>query len=281
MKNTSRLHYGEPNGNWRSLATITDVALATRRIPLRSTIAPTRWYSGPRALMTSRRFAGNVIELSRRSSGGADIVGVSPAPLMPRVSSPPMAQPPEGYRRLRLRITGVSPLLMHSGALASPMNPIAREMKAVSSKRAKTDADFEELARLEFLGSLYLSGGEPCIPGEVFETCLVQAAKKARRGAPAKAGIICDGNFALDYDGPRTPHELWAEERFRFVAGVRIGARVMRTRPRFDRWEATIDVDYLPDQINEREVLEFSVVAGRTIGIGDWRPRFGRFTVES
>jgi hypothetical protein len=51
-------------------------------------------------------------------------------------------------------------------------------MKRVSGKRAKTDADFEELARLEFLGGLYLHNGEPCLPGEVIEAALVEAAAR-------------------------------------------------------------------------------------------------------
>lgn len=84
---------------------------------------------------------------------------------------------------------------MHSGRLADPLNPIAKAVKKVSSKRMKTDADFAELARLEFLGGLYLHRGEPCIPGEVLEAALIEAARKMRRGQQAKAGVICDDFF--------------------------------------------------------------------------------------
>jgi hypothetical protein len=54
----------------------------------------------------------------------------------------------------------------------------------------------------------------------------------------------------------------------------------MRTRPIFRQWAATIIVDFLPDQLNARDVIELAEVGGRIIGIGDWRPKFGRFTTE-
>ncbi|PVE26447.1 hypothetical protein DC522_01400 [Microvirga sp. KLBC 81] len=155
-------------------------------------------------------------------------------------------------------------------------------MKRVSAKRAKTDADFEELARLEFLGGLYLLDGAPCIPGEVIEAALIEAAKKQKRGQQAKAGIISDGNFPVEYDGPQTADELWKDERFRLVAGVKVQQnKVMRTRPIFQNWACEISVDFMPDQLNRSEVEEMVQTAGKIIGIGDWRPKFGRFSVKA
>lgn len=186
------------------------------------------------------------------------------------------------YQRLQFKLTGASPLVMHNGQLANPLNSFAKAMKRVSSKRAKTDADHEELARLEFLGGLYVGEDGPCIPGELVEAALIVAAKKSKRGPQAKVGLLSDGNHRLDYDGPRDTDALWADERFRLVAGVRVGqARVMRTRPIFRDWSATIFVDFLPGQLNRAEVAEMVRTAGEVVGFGDWRPRFGRFTAET
>jgi hypothetical protein len=185
------------------------------------------------------------------------------------------------YHRLNFRLTGVSPLVMHNGRLANPLDPMAKALKAVSGKRAKTDADFEEMARIEFLGGLYVGDDGPCIPGELIEALLIAAAKKSKRGPQAKAGLLSDGNHRLSYDGPREAAELWADAKFRLVAGVRVGqARVMRTRPVFRDWSAEIFVDYLPGQLNPAEVAEMVRTAGEIVGLGDWRPRFGRFTAE-
>lgn len=184
------------------------------------------------------------------------------------------------YQRLNFRLTGASPLVMHNGRLANPLDPMAKALKRVSGKRAKTDADHEEMARIEFLGGLYMGADGPCIPGELIEAALIAAAKKSKRGAQAKVGLLSDGLHPLEYDGPREPDALWADEKFRLVAGVRVGqARVMRTRPIFRDWSAEIFVDFLPGQLNRGEVAEMVRMAGEIIGLGDWRPRFGRFGV--
>lgn len=184
------------------------------------------------------------------------------------------------YNRLNFRITGVSPLVMHNGQLANPMNRFAKDIRSISGKRRKTEADYEELARLEWLGALYLSSGEPCLPGELVEGCIVRGAVSKKRGKQAKAGVLCLGAFPLQYEGPRKPLELWEREDFRLTAGVKVGAsRVMRTRPIFRDWAADIEVRFNPALLNGSEVAEFLIAAGELEGIGDWRPRFGRFEV--
>lgn len=189
-----------------------------------------------------------------------------------------------GYQPLNLRITGVSALLMHNGQLADPLNHWAKAMKKVSGKRAKTDADHEELGRLEWFGSLYYRQDVGVgLPGDMIEAAFIKAAAKIKKGQQAKAGFLCDGFLPLEYDGPREPEALWANERFRLRAGVRNpgnNARVVRTRPRFDGWSCNMTVEYLPDLLNRADVLSIFDILGSQIGLGDWRPRFGRFTVE-
>lgn len=187
-----------------------------------------------------------------------------------------------GNRSLTLRIIGVSPLVMHSGQLANPLSPAAKELRKISKKRAKTDADLEYMSRVEWTGGLWLSGGEPCIPGEAIEACFIAAAKKSKRGMLARAGMLSPENWPLEYDGPRDIADLWEDENFRLVAGVRVGqARVMRTRPIFRRWAARIRIDYIDDQLDRSDIVDILKLGGRIIGVGDWRPRFGRFEIES
>jgi len=185
------------------------------------------------------------------------------------------------YSHLSFRITGVSPLVMHNSRLSNPLDRIAREIRNLSGKRKKTEADIEEIARLEWFGSLYLDQGQPCLPGEMLEACITRGAMTKKRGKQAKAGILCLGAFPLQYDGPRDPRELWKREEFRLTAGVKVGSvRVIRTRPIFREWSAEIEVRYNPALLNADEVSQFLVAAGQLEGLGDWRPRFGRFEVE-
>ncbi|MBX9925857.1 MAG: hypothetical protein K2Y05_05825 [Hyphomicrobiaceae bacterium] len=184
------------------------------------------------------------------------------------------------YKRLTFKIRGVSPLVMHNGQLADPLNKHSKEMRKISGKRKKTEADFEQLAKLEWFGSLYLHGGAPCIPGEVLEAGFIEAARKNRRGQQAKAGIVSDGFWPIEFDGPKSPDQLWEDENYRLTVGVRIQKnRIMRTRPIFRAWSATVSLDYLTDQLDKGEVVETVEILGRIVGLGDWRPRFGRFEV--
>ena len=185
------------------------------------------------------------------------------------------------YERIKFQITGVSPLVMHNGQLANPLNSFSQDLKRISGKRTKTEADFERMAKIEFLGGLYLFNGEPCIPGEVIEATFIEASKKRKRGQQAKAGIIADAMFPLQYKGPKAPEELWTDERFRLTVGVKIQRnRIMRTRPIFRDWTAEIFLDYLPTILNRSEIVDIVKLVGAEVGVGDWRPRFGRFDVE-
>jgi hypothetical protein len=185
------------------------------------------------------------------------------------------------YQQMKFRVRSVCPLLMHNGQLSDPLNKWAKALKKISGKRGKTDDDFAEMARIEFLGGLYTNkAGEPVLPGELIEATIVAGAKKKKKGPAAKAGIIVDGNAPLVYKGPKTAEELCKDESFRNATPVKVQQnRVVRTRPQFDQWECEFTVHYLPDQVDAADVRDWVEIAGRVCGFGDWRPRFGRFEV--
>lgn len=185
------------------------------------------------------------------------------------------------YKTLKFKITGIAALIMHNGQTADPLNQHSQSIAQITSIRKKTEADHREVAKREFFAGFYLSQGEPCLPPEMIEKALIQGAMKAKRGPAAKAAIIVEANTPLLYAGPRKPAELWADEKFQLRVPVKVGtSKVIRTRPRFDDWSAEIEIKFLPSLLNEREIRSFLVAAGEQIGIGDWRPRFGRFAVS-
>ena len=182
---------------------------------------------------------------------------------------------------IKIRLIGDRPLLMHSGRLADPLDEIARNLAKVTSKRMKTRADHEEIARIEWYGGLWLSDGRPCIPSEAIEASFATAARAKKRAKQARAGVMVMGPSLLDYDGPRDIDKLWKDPEFRLRRPVRVGnARTMRTRPRFSIWRADAVVTFMPTLLDRAEMLDIFGIAGSQEGIGDWRPRYGRFTVE-
>jgi hypothetical protein len=181
---------------------------------------------------------------------------------------------------LNFEIKGVAPLIMHNGQTADPLSKFSKMIKQISSKRNKTDADYEELARLEWYAGLYLQDGKPCIPGEVLEATFSNSAKRRKLGKQAQAGLICAGNYQLIYEGPDDVNVLWENHAFRLTVGVRIkGNRIMRTRPIFRKWASQIEVQFDSSMLNGSQVEEIVRIAGEEVGLMDWRPKFGRFEV--
>jgi hypothetical protein len=183
--------------------------------------------------------------------------------------------------RIRLRLEGTRPLLMHSGRLADPLDPAALDLAHITAKRPKTRADLEEISRREWYGGLWLHGGRPCIPQEALEGVFVDAARATRRGKAARAGVAVEHPALLIYPGPSTIDELWLDENFKLRHAVKIQqAKTMRTRPRFSVWAAEFEVEYFPSLFDRRAVVDTFVSGGFCVGIGDWRPKFGRFSVR-
>lgn len=184
------------------------------------------------------------------------------------------------YKKIQFHIKGISPILLHNGRLADPLYPIVAEIKKISQKRKKTEADLLALARLEWMGSLYLKNGKIVLPGEVMEASLISGAKKKRQGQQAKIAIFVENESELIYDGPKDLEELWENDDFRLTTGVVIQrSRVMRTRPKFNKWEAKVVVTYEDTIIDRASVIEFMELVGSQVGLCDWRPKFGRFQV--
>jgi len=183
--------------------------------------------------------------------------------------------------KFRLTCRGTEPLLMHNSRLANPLDEVAKLMKRITAKRKKTEDDYEELARLEHWGGLYFDADlGPYIPGQNFERCLLDAARITRAGKKVERGVFVSSNVnPISYQGPRGIDGLWADQNFRHMSSVKVGTnRVMRTRPMFRQWEVYCEGEYDGDVINLDELQEIAGTAGRMIGLGDWRPRFGRFT---
>jgi hypothetical protein len=57
-------------------------------------------------------------------------------------------------------------------------------------------------------------------------------------------------------------------------------ARVVRIRPAFKPgWKLEFQIEVIDDQIQPQLVNDVLILAGKTVGIGDFRPKFGRFMV--
>lgn len=186
-------------------------------------------------------------------------------------------------KTFKATIVGITPLMMHSERLADPTQPATRELKKLTSKRNKTEEDLLLLKRCEWQGGMYVDEkGEPAVPVDWILAVLLAGAKKSKQGPLAKAGIFSGPTafFPLQYEGPRDIDGLWADGRFCDYRGVAVGqAKVMRARPVFPGWSLTFSVEYDPETIDGETIETALQKAGQLLGMGDYRPRFGRFAV--
>jgi hypothetical protein len=185
-------------------------------------------------------------------------------------------------RVYKCTIRGDRPLLMHNGQLADPLNPHTKALKAITGKRKKSDEDHLEMARLEFQGGLYIDEKiGPFIPGHALDSMLKEGARKKKLGTVFESCVMTSGDmFPLEYKGPRTREALWADERFRDRRGAGVQtSRVMRTRPRFDKWEVTFLVELFPCELNPTDIQQAITDAGMYVGFLDFRPKFGKFSL--
>lgn len=178
---------------------------------------------------------------------------------------------------------GGTALIMHNERLADPLDEFTRAISAVAKKRGKQDADHLEIARLEFLGGLYVNANGPCLPSWNILRCLQDGAKRIKKGQDVLRGVKPVIESAdVEYDGPRDPEEMWRAGQYpagfalRKTVGVQ-RARTMRTRPAFLDWTAELPVEVDPECFDYDQLATAWANAGRFAGIGDMRPIFGRF----
>ncbi|NYT67983.1 hypothetical protein C7440_1071 [Pusillimonas noertemannii] len=184
---------------------------------------------------------------------------------------------------LTLRITGTSPLMMHSDKLANPLNPATKAHKELTGKRKKTDDDHLAIARSEFIAGAYWDDVTGFyVPGQNFDATFWTGAKLQKLGVHWKRGcLVMTDKAKLLFDGPKTPEKLWEDLRFVDCRGVKVGqSKVMRYRPIFPEWEASLEVAVNTDVIDVAEVKKAIDDAGALIGVCEYRPRFGRFGVR-
>jgi len=188
-------------------------------------------------------------------------------------------------KKVKFEIKGVTDLIMHNGRLANPLDKYAREMKRVSGRTKKSDADYEAMAKIEFVGGCYYSEAEGFyLPELCIEAGIKTAAVAHKRGIKKmiESAVMADGNGRLTFDGPKTPEERVEDPLLmdqRLVAVKQ--SRVVRTRPVFRNWACSFVLQYDDSKVNRATLVEIVETWGNTIGCLELRPKYGRFNVIS
>lgn len=176
-------------------------------------------------------------------------------------------------KQYKIEITGITPLLQNKP------EEYGFDEKWVE-KKANTDYEKEALKKL------YVdSDGRIYQPSTHIERALIEAGKKIKVKGQGKAtysklfgSMVSIVEFELIHEKPE--YEI-------FKCLVVIPAtkgRVMRYRPMFKEWVLKFIIE-ADDEIAKEAIKEALEIAGRYVGIGDWRPekkgKYGKFQVTS
>lgn len=213
--------------------------------------------------------------VSEATNGAAEIIGHS-----------------EPYT-VSVQLTGSADLLLHRWNCEA----VDEKAKAAKNSKAKKTDDINSYVYRN-------EAGELCIPGEYLRQSIIHAAKfKQDPRSPRKSAmdLYKAGVVALTALAPITPWgkasngeaplgeackgkagqfaTTWDYEDRRRVVIQRNG--VNRVRPAMRAgWVAEFELMVLvPEYIQTGDLLDTISTAGRLVGIGDFRPTYGRFSV--
>lgn len=183
---------------------------------------------------------------------------------------------------VNVTIKGVAPLMQHR----FPMPDLADMSKG--SKKSTGSKDYTQ----EWHDYLYADGsGQIYQPSSHIEGAITKAAVSfkvaGKRGKSYKdliaANVVIDPE-RIPHVGYTVPDELDADADKPLYLDVRPviiqRARVVRIRPTFKAgWELSFEALVNDDDIHPDTLQDIFVLAGKAVGLGDYRPKFGRFSV--
>jgi hypothetical protein len=186
-------------------------------------------------------------------------------------------------KTIQIKITGRAPLLMHSDRFANPLDPLTKAHKELTGKRKKTDDDHIAIARSEFVGACYWRRDTGFfLPAQNLDACLIAAAKLQKLGTKFKQGVrVLEDDLLLDGFSKQSPDQLFDDPSHVDARGVKVGtAKIIRYRPIFRQWSTAATIVFDEEVVSVSDVKKAIADAGSLIGLGDYRPRFGRFAAD-
>lgn len=205
----------------------------------------------------------------------------------------------EMYNKRRYELTSLAPTLLHNGRLNDPFQPISAMLKEVNSRRQKTEKVIKLVADLEWLGSFYPSEpgeaeihddvlsftgfGVPNWPQEALEGMLKEAAAQHKLKQKFRAGVLIQNRSIIDFGEKKTIEQIFRDPAYRDYRAVKLKGKtigIMRCRPIFHNWKLQVEVQYMEELLNAQQITTVIETAGQRIGLSDYRPETGRFTVQ-
>lgn len=170
-------------------------------------------------------------------------------------------------KSVSITIEGISPLLMH----AFPMQPIEALEKKSPEEQAKL-CEYRDVSDLHKLA----------IPSIALQRALISAASYSKGKGRGNLSRIVAACVLVDPQYLTLSHQSYEVDARPVVVPATKG-RVIRYRPRFDKWAVSADITYDENLLTEAQLRRVVDDCGSRVGLLDFRPEkrgpFGRFMV--
>ncbi len=167
--------------------------------------------------------------------------------------------------KVTVKIKGTAPLLMNKYVMD--------KNDEKQAKRRDEQIDPEEAA----VKALYKNSKGCYAPSAWLDACLRETAKEFKgRGRTSLKATVLATVFVVPDEIPLNK-DTYDEIDQRMGSINRI--HIFKSRPKFNSWELEFVINYNEKRINKSMLKNILEEAGKTKGVGDYRPKFGRFEI--
>ncbi|RKZ87721.1 MAG: hypothetical protein DRQ39_03720 [Gammaproteobacteria bacterium] len=191
-------------------------------------------------------------------------------------------------KTIGIKYSEVNPLLLNNPQMVDPLNRYKKEASKITKKRNKTDDDHAELRTLEVEAKLYWDSDLGVyVPSSWVSSSIAQVAFKLEKISKADirgSVFTTENKIKLNYQGSelvKAPADIIKNSDFHILMNLKQGqVRVAKAFPIFKGWSFETEIEY-DDSIIDPDSLERLIKhAAKYVGMGDFRPTYGRCTAE-
>ena len=174
-------------------------------------------------------------------------------------------------REIEVTIRGVAPLLQHKMSLEEEAQLSSKTKKSTGQHKGDDPETF-----------LYKVKGTICQPAEHILQAIIKRLGGYKIQGKGKKTYLEMGKGSLNIVPDMIPHKIqdWEPDSRTVVIKATKG-RVVRVRPKLTDWELDFKIEIINDELPVEVIKAALDDAGREGGLGDFRPRFGRFIVTN
>ena len=170
-------------------------------------------------------------------------------------------------KKYQVELTGVAPLLQNKFNVEAQVNP-------TSTRKKKVYVPEEEAEKCLYRNS----DKQIYVPSEHVLGSMIRAAGDFKVDRFKNYKNVIKSGILVSPDAILLGKDTWDEIDVRRAVIGRAG--VVKWRPKFNDWKISFEITVIADDLlDSRTLKEILETAGATQGIGDYRPRFGRFMV--